>query len=167
VEAASRQASPEPPLSEGEGEGEEEDNFAKVAHFLQKKVTSGGAEQQAAGLKKTLGAGVNMSNMPESIVQHQRHLAMLTELQEAIDAEVDMKACVRAVKEARAAKNAKLSSIRAAETRLVEWYPEFVREVGEAKAAVGAKLVLSRIPQSKMNAYAKIAAECKAILGVS
>lgn len=91
---------------------------------------------------------VNMTNMPPTIVKHQRHLAMLTELQEAIDAEADMKAehppkslkpptpplgtgqaCVRAVKEARAAKNAKLSDIRAAETKLVEWYPEFVREV--------------------------------------
>lgn len=141
-------------------------HHAEIAIFLQTKVEEAKSGQEAAGLKKTLGPGVNMSNVPPTIIAHQRRLAMLQELQEAIDAETDLKACIRQVKEARAAKFSKLKDIRDAEMKLVDSHKEFVRELGEAKAAVGQKLVRSRIPQSRVNTYAKIAAECRAILNI-
>jgi len=74
---------------------------------------------------------------------------------------------MQTVKSKRAEKRPKMKDIRDAETALVECYKELVREVAEAKAAVGTKLLLSRIPQKRLNAYAKFDAECRSILGIN
>jgi len=139
---------------------------ARVAKFLQSKVEEAAAGQESAGLKKTLGPGVNMTNVAPTIIAHQRRLAMLTELQEAIDAETHLKGCLRAIKDARGRKQPKLKEIRDAEMAYHESYTVFVKEVGEAKHAVGQKMVLSRIPQSRMNTFAKMAAECRKSLNI-
>jgi len=137
-----------------------------VASFLEERVNAMKSGQDSAGLKKTLGPGVNMSNVPQSIITHQRKLAMMQELQEALDAEAHFRGCLQAVKQARTAKQAKLKDIRDSELNLVHSHEVLEKEVKEAKIAVGSKMVLSRIPQSRLNSYSKMAAQCRSILNI-
>lgn len=87
-----------------------------------------------AGLKITLGPGVNLSNVPPSIVKRLKDLAIQTELEEAVEAKKALDACKKKLEEAKRDNKMKLAGELAAQA--LELEQTYLREQQEAENAV-------------------------------
>jgi len=106
---------------------------AGVENYL-KEVRERGDANTTEGLKVTLSAGVQLSNIPPSIVKRLKDLAIQTELHEAVVAKANLESTKAKLAKAKQEGKMKLAGELAAEVLVLE--ETYLREQQEADNAI-------------------------------